>query len=466
MHFGREFSKGLVGPAIERFGWLLILHMIYGLVAVRSSTVHGIVVYAVILWGFVRILNTRNATGIAHNLAAYLVGMEIVNRMVGGLNHEVVKYFVIGVLFTGMIVEKPWRSGVPLRFVAFLALLMPSVLLVSHPDPEMVRQMVSFNLSGPFCLAFSAMYFANRRMSIREYATMMGWIILPIVLAIVVIQYRAPTADELEFSYMMANTQFTGGAGSNQVSTVLGAGMVVLGLGFLLGYRVNVKRPYDVVLLAVLLYHGLLTFSRGGMLAAGISMTLAVGIHVNIGTKMRSRIRALLVVPLVVIATILVFDYANSITGDNLAKRYEGQSGTAGKVNMTSGRDRIMMADLHVFLENPFLGTGPGMAVIPRSKYYGLTAAAHSEITRLLAEHGILGLFALMMLVGTALHRITAVRRDRQNLVLSVAMISLAFMSMLHNAMRLSVPGFIYGIALCVLVQDRGNADPDDGQGD
>ena len=59
--------------------------------------------------------------------------------------------------------------------------------------------------------------------------------------------------------------------------------------------------------------------------------------------------------------------------------------------------------DLDIFYDNLFIGVGPGQANILREKYgFGKKVAAHTEFSRMLAEHGILGLISLLILIGVS----------------------------------------------------------------
>jgi len=57
---------------------------------------------------------------------------------------------------------------------------------------------------------------------------------------------------------------------------------------------------------------------------------------------------------------------------------------------------------LNIFADNPLLGIGPGAGTEKRVDYgYGDRVAAHIEYSRLLAEHGLFGVFSLLILVFT-----------------------------------------------------------------
>ena len=75
----------------------------------------------------------------------------------------------------------------------------------------------------------------------------------------------------------------------------------------------------------------------------------------------------------------------------------------------------------------------------------GIAAASHNEMSRILAEHGLFGAFAfLILLLAPLIYRM----KNRSN----IFFFSFYFFWLLtinHSAMRIAAPGFIY--ALCLL---------------
>ena len=69
------------------------------------------------------------------------------------------------------------------------------------------------------------------------------------------------------------------------------------------------------------------------------------------------------------------------------------------EANIT-GRAKIMAIDLEIFRDNFLMGVGPGAARDLRWRYgYGTVVGAHSEFTRMLAEHGLFGLISLLSIL-------------------------------------------------------------------
>jgi hypothetical protein len=100
---------------------------------------------------------------------------------------------------------------------------------------------------------------------------------------------------------------------------------------------------------------------------------------------------------------------------------------------------------LTLWRDNQVFGVGPGMSSYMRT--YRPGAAAHTEYSRIVAEHGSLGLLAMLsLLLGLFL----AYRKapDILSRALIVAIASWAFVEMAHSAMRLVSISIMLGLAL------------------
>ena len=105
---------------------------------------------------------------------------------------------------------------------------------------------------------------------------------------------------------------------------------------------------------------------------------------------------------------------------------------------------------LEIFSDNVLTGVGPGGARELRARYgYGKIVAAHSEFTRALAEHGLFGLLGLFALVFLSFKEYF-VRNKHEKCILT-CFGTIAILTMLHSAMRLAMPGFIFGLAFLKL---------------
>jgi hypothetical protein len=69
--------------------------------------------------------------------------------------------------------------------------------------------------------------------------------------------------------------------------------------------------------------------------------------------------------------------------------------------NITTGRLDIFLEDLKTFINYPVFGSGVSVSSQLRESHSGV--AAHVELSRLLAEHGILGIIVFFILIGNVI---------------------------------------------------------------
>ena len=129
-------------------------------------------------------------------------------------------------------------------------------------------------------------------------------------------------------------------------------------------------------------------------------------------------------------------------------KRYNNQDAAGRfKESKMSGREDIMETDLKFFYDNPVFGVGPGIGGMLRDEE-GLTGVqAHSEPTRLLAEHGSFGLIILLLLVFVPIIKYFRFRQFHH--IYFLPFLIFWGLTINHAATRIVAPGVLY--ALCLL---------------
>lgn len=438
----------------------LALHAILGIVcALFPILVVPWTLLMVVYFGTIRVYVTKNKYGDAHFAAAYVAGMEMMGRMSeAGLPHEMAKYAIILILFNGLIVQ-PRMTARSSLFLVFFLLLLPSILmLVNVPSMERARQLLAFNLSGPLCLTLSAIYFYRRPMSREAVARMFRNILLPIASIIGWLMTSTPKLSEVEFSFA-ANFE-TSGYGPNQMASVLGLGILLIGTSLIFRLKIFRSQLAAYTMLFFLGYRGLLTFSRGGILAPILILLLMLLYFFYSSSRFRARfMRIFIGVLFLVIGAWATFMYVNSVSGNALNDRYRGIS--YGKQvtfeKYTSGRLEIFKIDLKIFADHPLFGIGPGMGNEARLEYgYYEKAAAHIEFSRLLAEHGFFGIFSLLILIGFPLVEFLK-RKSMESKLLLLAGGLFCLTFMLHSATRIALPMLMYGIGFVVIINQRKN---------
>lgn len=143
---------------------------------------------------------------------------------------------------------------------------------------------------------------------------------------------------------------------------------------------------------------------------------------------------------------------AMNITGGMLYNRYAGLNPSGEKKeDITSGRVELFIVELKDFMRHPVWGAGVGRAKIDRYKDFGIRVATHNEISRLLAEHGIFGVLALMILIFAPLGLGVVTRNN----LFFYPFYSFWILTIFHSSMRLAAPAVIYAFSLLFLISDK-----------
>jgi O-antigen ligase len=181
-----------------------------------------------------------------------------------------------------------------------------------------------------------------------------------------------------------------------------------------------------------------MTFSRGGLYNAVTGAVLAFLFLIR---DIRRQAQLVLVGALLyIVADYILLPRLDAFTQGALSARFQD-------VN-PSGRDSIVQSDLQIWEENPILGVGPGQAKSYR-ELQGV--AAHTEFTRVLAEHGVLGLVALLLLLIAGVQNLRRAHSPRDK-ALAASMMGWSLFFMLNSAMRLVAPAFTFGLAFTPLL--------------
>ena len=132
-------------------------------------------------------------------------------------------------------------------------------------------------------------------------------------------------------------------------------------------------------------------------------------------------------------------------TGGLIEKRYTNENARGvEKEDVSSGRGELAATEWEMFMDNPYLGVGVGRNKEIRLEETGIAAATHSEISRMLAEHGSLGLLGLLILSVTP---VVLYMSDRTQIFALLFMVFWA-LTINHAAMRIAAPAFVYALAL------------------
>ena len=89
-------------------------------------------------------------------------------------------------------------------------------------------------------------------------------------------------------------------------------------------------------------------------------------------------------------------------------------------------------------------GVGVGKAMEVRKDINGQNVASHSEVSRIISEHGALGILALLILFFTP---IILYLDNKQNIYIFCFLL-FWFLTINHAAMRIAAPAFVYALSL------------------
>lgn len=434
---------------------LLIFSILFALTMLLNRNLSEVYSGIIVLYGLYRIFVYKNRDGSAHIFAAYCMGIEVLFRMnSGGLGYEWGKYAAVLLLMAGFLVEK-LRKDLPAIYLLFLTLLIPSIFVIDYPTFDRARQMVSFNLSGPVTLAVSSIYFYKRRMNPAQLRKLLLSILYPIAAMSVFIYFRSGDLETVEFT-TESNFQASGGFGPNQVSTIFGLGILVIAIAHFEGIRLFRLKYINIILLFAFLIRGLATFSRGGMLAPLLAIVFCIIIMTFLDASFQTKLnRVVYAFMFVSVIGVLGFNYVNDVSGGLLEMRFKGESMyNKEKSNIFSGRDEIFSEDMEIFERNVLVGVGPGMSMEKRAEISGIETAAHIEYSRLLAEHGVFGILAIMIIIIFPI-KVFLNTKSTDNRIMMILCITFVFFTMGHAAMRTAAPGFVYGMAFINLIRRR-----------
>ncbi len=429
---------------------LLALHAVLGFLCTLSpmfGTAWGVIFMLGALYVVIKNYNENNE---AAYLAAYWMALEIVMRMTHThLPYESGKYGVILILLAGLWVEeKPFYF--PRHFLIYVLVLLPALTVVHFPDLNRGRKDILFNLSGPMSLLVSAIYFYHRDVTQAQFNKLFIYLILPIFALGIILFFKTPDLETVKFT-LNSTAKLSGGFGANQVSTILGVGVFIMGISLFFGYSISGYKLIDIGMLVIFIIRGLLTFSRGGIFSA-IGALMAALLVFAIYSNNRQLVRQIFVGSILVgIVGFGAFTYTNKLTGGFLERRYANESTNQfKKKDFTTGRLDILMDEIAAFEDYPILGAGVGMGKYYRVAHGKVMHASHTEFSRLLSEHGLYGIIALLIIVFSPLVYFFQANNESKPFV--AAFIVVTFLTMTTAAMRLAMPGFFYGLIFISLL--------------
>jgi hypothetical protein len=429
----------------ERFYLYLILsHVAIGMMVFLVPFTAKLYAYSIFIAGVYFVMKTQNRNQEALMVAAYITGSEVLLRMTGGnISYEFSKYGVMIFVFIGMYYSGFSKGATPYWF--FLLLLVPSVVIstfVLDFDTN-IRTTIAFNISGPVCLAVASLYTYRRKITLEQVNNILLCMGLPIITCTVYLIFYTPNLQDV-ITGTQSNFQTSGGFGPNQVATFLGLGMFVFFSRIILESRSKFLVVLNLIIVFNISYRGMVTFSRGGMVTGFIMIVLLLS-FLYFKSNYRGKVKLNYIVVIISLAMMAIWGYTSAQTGGLINKRYKNQD-AAGRVKESkfTGRAEIAENEIILFLENPIFGVGVGKGVELRTMKTGFVILSHDEITRMLAEHGSLGILGLLILFLTPL----VLYLENSFNMFMLCFVAFWFLTINHAAMRTAVPAFVYSLSL------------------
>lgn len=404
----------------------------------------------IVAFFLIRIFTNNNRNDEVLIAAAYMTGIEVFARMTGGaISYEFAKYAVIGFLVIGMFYRGFNRNSWPYLF--YIVFLIPGIFFSAmnlNYETSIVKALAS-NLSGPVCLGIAALYCYDRKITNQRLQHILLALLLPVITTTVYLYVYTPSIRDV-LTGTQSNFEASGGFGPNQVATVLGLGIFIL-FTRLLVYKSRMLNAIDLLLLGLITYRAIVTFSRGGVVTAAICALIFLLIYMRY-SNFKDKANVIPKIGFIAGVLLLTWLYSSISTMGLIDKRYANQDAAGrSKADVTTGRVELLNAELEAFYTNPITGIGVGKIKEYRLETTGRESATHNEVSRILSEHGVFGLMALgVLLFSPLLLRF----RNRSNLYL-FSFVIFWFLTINHSSMRLVAPAFIYGLAVLTIVSEN-----------
>jgi len=425
------------------FQILILLHVLIGALAISRSFVFA---YSLLLLlGFFQIITSKNKLNLPIYWCSYAMCTEVLFRMTKGvIFYEYIKYLCILFMIAGIVTQKS-KNRNSYSYVIYIFLLLISIIFAQQDSFNAFRQEVAFNLSGPILLGIASIYLYKKVFSVNQILELFKIALLPIISILVYLLLYTPSISQITF-VSGANFESTGGFGPNQVSTILGFGIFIFLVLLIYKKKFTNFLILDFLIFGFLIYRELLTFSRGGLIGGVFAAILIIIYYLK--SKPNFIINFIRIILVTFVFGSILFNYTSEQTDGILTYRYEGKD-TFGvkRKDISSNRFSYANDELNIFLDNPFFGAGVGGSKYIREKTSYHKGSTHNELTRMLSEHGLIGVFLLIFLITTPLKHVFKNRKFTEY-SFSLAFFFLWFLTINHSAMRLAFPSIVYGLSL------------------
>ena len=448
----------------NNFLWTLI-HIFIGLICVFYPNTLIIWFYLVIFSNFNKIISSflfNKSTHYLFPFIFYISSFEVLARMMGlspYIPWELSKYLFISMSILLIAINK---IDIKMNLGFLLLLLLIPSLIVQKSYMVDFSDITSY-LFGPISMALLVIVLSDYKINKSLYDGILRLIWLTSIVMLIYVFIKTPNYSELTFS-LSADFETTGGFGSNQVSTILGAGMFLSFYAWMNKFLFSGSHKLDGIFIGLFAYQGFLTFSRGGMVVS-VSAILVYYILFRTSNsyeeiKYKKSLNPFYYFLITITILISAFGIIQIISSGNIVLRYLGETdGTlAGDkiktINtITTGRFNIFLADLNLWYENFTFGVGAGGSKFLRgNNLSGL--APHIEVSRILAEHGLFGLIFIFILIYLG-KKIYKTNSGDINRAILLSLFFIGMTSTMHSSLRTFVTPVFIGLSTVSILKDE-----------
>lgn len=423
---------------------LVVLHILIGVLLYSIPFLASFYTIIVLFSGLYFVFKTGNKNNEVLLVAAYIVGSDVFLRMTGGaILYEFSKYGVILFVTLGMFYSGFSKNAV--SYWLYLLLLIPGIFIATETLnlQSDLRISIMFNISGPFCLGIASVYCYNRKIKFSQLSNVLLFIGLPVISMTTFLVLYTPDLKEI-LTGTGSNASTSGGFGPNQVATILGLGMFIFISRMLFQSKNKLIFFVNLFIACNIAYRGLTTFSRGGMIT-GFVMIVILMFFLFKNASSSGRYKLNLVIVFISIVFCFVWLYTSFQTSGLIDKRYANQDALGReKESKLTGREEIMESEINAFYDSPIYGIGVAKGLELRYESTGQIITSHNEITRTIAEHGLFGIMALLILFFTPMF----LYLDNKEHIYIFCFLIFWLLTINHAAMRIAAPAFVYSLSL------------------
>ncbi len=416
---------------------LLVFHILLGVSIYKFSFLSKILTFLIVIIGIYCVVKNKNKNYENLVFAAYFVGIEVFLKAThANPIYEFGKVIISLFMFLGIYYNGISKKSYP--YFIYALLLIPSVVIAVDSLLDLKRK-IGFDISGPICLAICSIYTFDKKITKQHLDKILLAIGLPVVTFCSYLFFKSPI-KYIDKRCTESNFNLSANYAPNQVTTILGLGLIVFFVRTIINSKNNKLVFINIAISSYILYRGLLTFSRGGVIAAFIIIFVFV-FFLFLFKKLENKKNLLYLF----VSFLIVISITNYQTNGLLITRYENKNVLGSKnYNAKIGREALAKSEIDFFKEKPLLGIGIGNGKEKRIKELGYKVASHNEITRMIGEHGVLGIIGLLILFTyPAINYL----KNKKNFYI-VCFFLFWLLTINHSAMRIAAPAFLYALSL------------------